>query len=229
MKIFYTDHFKEALKNETKNIYLGSYGLRHGDFKNTLESKNLIMGIQSSPTSGFYTAQGLDYSDSGIQLSIDVPSNDNSFYYTENGVGKDTSDSSEDSKNNSYYQVIIFYYTDLTSPVSDNIQVAFILFNDFDPDEKKFFGLNLVTRKIIITIPSLPNRRCKLTFSQSDITEFLEEESVSIKTLFRGGEEIFASREYIEKSLDENYREDTNNKAKYYRTSLINKYGLNLY
>lgn len=219
MKIFYTDHFKEDLKNETKNLYLSYYGLRHGDFKKPLESKYLVPGIQSSPTSGFYVAQGLDYLDSGVQLSIDVPSNDNSFYYTENGVGKESS----------YYQVIIFYYTDLTSPISDNIQVAFILFNDFDKDKQEFIGLNLTTRKIIITIPSLPNKKCDLTFTQSDLTEFLEEESILVKTRFRGGEDVYAAREYVEKSLDENYREDSNKKAKYYRTSLINKYGLKLY
>ena len=115
MKIFYTDHFKEDLKNETKKLYLGYYGLRHGSFKKALTSDNLVMGIQSSPISGFYIAQGLEYSDSG-------------FYYTESGVGKESS----------YYQVIIFYYSDLTSPISDNIQVAFILFSDFDNANLEF-------------------------------------------------------------------------------------------
>jgi hypothetical protein len=219
MKIFYTKQFKDDLKNETKNLYLGYYGLRHGNFKRQLESKNLVMGIQSSPLSGYYVAQGLDYLESGIQLSIDVPSNDNSFYYTEGGVGKDTS----------YYQLIIFYYTDLTSPISDNIQVAFILFEDFNNDTLNFENLNLVTRKNIITIPSLPDRKCTLTFAQSDLTEFLEGETIHIKTLFRGSSDSYASREYIEKKLDEDYREDSNRKAKYYRTSLINKYGLKLY
>lgn len=219
MKIFYTDHFKEDLKNETKKLYLGYYGLRHGSFKKALTSDNLVMGIQSSPISGFYIAQGLEYSDSGIQLSIDVPSNDNSFYYTESGVGKESS----------YYQVIIFYYSDLTSPISDNIQVAFILFSDFDNANLEFKGLNLVTRKTIITIPSLPNKKCSLTFTNSDLTEFLEEESITTRTLLKGGKEEYMAREYVEKSLDKDYREDSNNKAKYYRTSLINKFGLKLY
>lgn len=219
MKIFYTENFKNDLKNETKNLYLGYYGLRHGDFKKPLKDENLVVGIQSSPVDGYYTAQGLSFLDSGIQLSIDVPSNDNSFYYAEKGVGKETS----------YYQLIIFYYTDLTSPISDNIQVAFILFEEFNKNTLKFENLNLVTRKNIITIPSLPDKKCTLTFAQSDLTEFLEGETIHIKTLFRGSSDSYASREYIEKKLDEDYREDPGGKAKYYRTSLINKYGLKLY
>lgn len=219
MKVFYTKSFRNDLKNETKNLYLSYYGLRYGEFKKNLDEESVLTIKQSSPIIGYYVAQGLDFLDSGVQLSIDVPSTDNSFYYAENGVGKEMS----------YYQLIIFYYTDLTSPISDNIQIAFILFENFNKENLDFEGLNLITRKNIITIPSLPDKKCALTFTQSDLTEFLEGETLHTKTLFKGGANSYAAREYVEKKLDESYREDPGGKAKYYRTSLINKYGLKLY
>ena len=92
--------------------------------------------------------------------------------------------------------------------------------------------MNLVTLKNIITIPDLPNKKCNLEFTKDSLVEFLEGESLIVKTSSEGvlssnpNDSKYCSREVIETRLDDEFR---NYLTGYYRTSLINKYGLKLY
>lgn len=215
MNIYYTEDFKNAISKETKKIHLGKYGLRNRNLGYlTLEEVTADMEIKSSPVSGYYNAQTVNYGDSGIQISIDVPSTDNSFYNAENGVDKNTS----------YYQALVFYYTDSTSPFPDQVKIAFILYQNFN--NGLFSGLNLSTLKNIITIRELPERKCDLIFEQSDLTEFLESEFLYIPTTRTGSKSSYVSREYVETKLDTEYNMDS---QPYFGTVRINKYGLKLY
>lgn len=215
MNIYYTREFLEDISKETKRIQLSKYGLKNKTLGfDTLEKVTTEDEIKSSPIDGYYIAQGVKFGEKGIQLSLDVPSTDSSFYNAGDSVNK----------LESYYQAIIFYYTDLTSLSPDKVKTAFILYENFD--NGSFSKLNLSTLKNIITIRELPNKKCELIFEQSDVTEFLESESLYVPTTRTGEGNSYTSRDYIETKLDTEYNEDS---QPYFGTVRINKYGLKIY
>ncbi len=221
MKIFYTEDFKNCIKDSSKMIDLRYYGLRHGEFNSELVDDKIDLEFKSSPSNGFYTASGLLYGDSGIQLSIEVPETDSSFYYVE----------SDTKEKESYYQAIIFYFTENKLDV---LKPAFIIFGDYqyDPETKKglFSGLNLTSLRNIITIKELPSRCCSFTFYQDDLVERLENKTLFLETNREGNDDsIYGSKIYIETKLDLVSREDSNKKTGYFRTPRINNFGLKLY
>ena len=226
MKIFYTSYFKRDLANETKNLYLGYYGLRNGEFKKELKTENIFTNFHSSPINGYYIAQGINFNETGVQLSLNIPETDSSFYYTEH-LKEERIDPEKDVPFQSYYQAISFYYVDLTSPILNEIKPAFILFENFNKNDLVFEDLSLLTLKNIITIPSLPDKKCNLIYSQAGLIEFFEGNSNFFEsTKYIGSKISYGSRDFIESKLDKDFRDLHSG---YYRTSLINKYGLKLY
>lgn len=158
MKIFYTKKFKEVIKKPYKQIELGKYKIRKGTETGfeKLTSENVMSEdfiSEASPTSmteeRFYESQFVNYSGS-LQISLELPETDASIY----------------EKN--FYQVFLFYYTDLSTVETS---LAFLVFNDFR--NGIFSGLELTSRKNIITTPQF-SWECNFKFNQSDYTELLE-------------------------------------------------------
>ncbi len=163
MKIFFTKNFREALDKPYKQIQLGKYKLRGGTDTGftKLTSKNVTSSdflSTTSPTSfdeeKYYTAQLVKYN-GGLQISLEIPETDNSIYEV-------------NEYDESYYQVLLFYYTDISES-----SLAFLIFENFE--DGVFSGLNLTSRKNLITTPSF-NWKCNLILNQSDITGLLEDE-----------------------------------------------------
>ena len=161
MKIFYTKKFKEELEKPYRQLVLGKYKLRNGEVLfDKLTSDNVTSWdflSSCSPTSfgeeRFYYSQAVKYN-RGIQLSLEIPETDASVYTK---AGKD-----------SFYQVILFYFTDTTT---DKSSLAFLVFEDFG--KNGFSGLNITSRRNIITIPEL-SWKCSLEFYESEFTNILE-------------------------------------------------------
>ena len=168
MKIFYTKKFKEVLDKPYKQIQLGKYKLRRGDEVgfDKLTSENVTSReflSAASPTSfqgeNFYNAQFVEYS-GGLQISLEIPETDASTYEI------------SASKNDHFYQVFLFYFTDgTTHETSSSSSLAFLVFEDFK--DSVFSGLQLTSRKNIITTPEF-SWKCNFIFNQSEYTELLE-------------------------------------------------------
>ena len=167
MKIFFTKKFREVLNKPYKQIQLGKYKLRGGT--NVGFSKITSENVTSrdflsltSPTSlnndSFYTAQLVEYN-GGLQISFEIPETDASIY------------EKDDSESDSYYQIFLFYFTDVTDTVNQNTSLAFLVFEDFK--NEIFSGLNLTSRRNIITTPEF-DWKCNLILNQSNFTEILE-------------------------------------------------------
>lgn len=168
MKIFFTKKFREVLDKPYKQIQLGKYKLRGGDdigftklTSDNVTSRSFLSA--SSPTSltgeNYYTSQLVKYNE-GLQISFEIPETDASMY-------------ENNSRNESYYQIFLFYFTDITAVSETSTSLAFLIFENFDGN--KFSGLDLSSRRNIITTPSF-DWKCNLILNQSDYTKILENE-----------------------------------------------------
>ena len=169
MKIFFTKKFREVLEKPYKQIQLGKYKLRGGEDVgfSKLTSENVTSReflSASSPTSfggeNYYTSQLVRYN-GGLQISLEIPETDASIYEV-------------NSSNESYYQIFLFYFTDVTKvSEASSSSLAFLIFENFDG--KVFSGLDISSRRNIITTPPF-NWKCNFILEQSDYTKILENE-----------------------------------------------------
>lgn len=157
MKILYTEKFKEDLGKPWKKLTLGEVKLREGtltDTKLTLrdirEKHEFSNSFLETATKENYNAEFMRYP-GGIQVHLEISGSDASLY-----------------QEGSYYQVILFFYSDMTGTKS----LAFILYEELEEDG--FTGLKLTSGRNIITIPGF-TWECSLDFNQSPVTSFLED------------------------------------------------------
>ena len=229
MKIFYTKKFKEVLDKPYKQIQLGKYKLRRGDEVgfDKLTSENVTSReflSAASPTSfqgeNFYNAQFVEYS-GGLQISLEIPETDASIYEI------------SASKNDHFYQVFLFYFTDVTThETSSSSSLAFLVFEDFK--DSVFSGLQLTSRKNIITTPKF-SWKCNFIFNQSEYTELLENpwgQEIADVTALEKDKKYTDDYSYV--SLDSWERlwidnVSTEEELDWIETVYINNFGLKIY
>lgn len=228
MKIFFTKNFREVIDKSYKQIQLGKYKIRSGtDIGFTkLTSENVTSReflSAASPTSfgseNYYSAQIVDYM-GGLQLSLEIPETDASMYEV-------------NIYNESYYQIFLFYFTDVTlvseAPKSS---LAFLIFENFDG--KIFSGLDLSSRRNIITTPSF-NWNCNFIYNQSDQTELLENEwgqDVIKVTALEKDKKYTENKEYVSTESWSKFWVDnisTEGDLDWIETVYLNNFGLKIY
>lgn len=231
MKIFYTKQFKEILKKPNKRIELGDFKIRDGEGTqiDSLTSENICDGPFSdsaSPTRDFYRSQFVRYEDR-FQIFLDI--------FGGGRVDQTMYDFSED--NESFYQVLLFYYKDLTiqnGVFDNNNKLAFILFeNQTIVDGKvKFRGLRLTSTRNIITTPPI-NYLCEISFNQSDFTKFLEgswgQDDTKIGAI---GKENTSELEYVSLDSWKNFWVEeiaSEGNLEWMQTVYMNNFGLKIY
>lgn len=169
MKIFFTKKFREVLADPHRQIELGKYKLRQGDNVGftKITSENITSDeflSSTSPTNfydeqNFYDSQLVGYN-GGLQISFEIPEKDASMY-------------EENLLNESFYQIFLFYYTDVTLISKASTSLAFLIYENFDGNI--FSGIDLTTRRNIITTPPF-DWKCNLMLNQSEQTKILEDE-----------------------------------------------------
>lgn len=222
MKILYTKKFKEKLSQPWSNISLGKVKLRGGT--NTGLTRNHVSGILDF-TSTFlydnimnetYNSEIIQLPEGGIQIYLSIPEENQSFH------GEDY-----------YYQVIMFYYTDI---LTDSESLAFVCYEDIkylnegqdiSPEDKvEFINLKLTSRKNIITLPKF-SWVGNINFSQSRVTEFLESKEENLEVNPCLSDTGFISKEswkaWSIESLSDNLT------TPWIETTYINKYGIKIY
>lgn len=220
MKLLYTKKFKEILSQPWKNISLGKVKLRGGtktgltrkDISKVLELPDSFSGIES--TQRTYDSEMVCLPGGGIQIYLDIPREDQSFH-------------TEDY----YYQVIMFFYTDL---LTGEESLAFVCYEKIDyitsdipeNDEVIFIDLTLTSRKNIITIPSF-SWSCNINFSQSEIIKYLEDPigDLEVKPFMDGTG--YVSRESWKAWMVDSL--STQSLTPWIETTYLNKYGIKIY
>lgn len=228
MKIFFTKKFREVLEKPYKQIQLGNYKLRGGKDVgfSKLTSENVTSReflSASSPTSfggeNYYTSQLVEYN-GGLQISLEIPKTDASIYEV-------------NSSDESYYQIFLFYFTDVTT-VSEatNSSLAFLIFENFDGTI--FSGLDLSSRRNIITTPPF-DRKCNFILNQLEYTEILENEwgqGLTNVTALEKDKKYTEEDEYISTQSWEKFWVDKiseEGEQDWIETVYLNNFGLKIY
>lgn len=221
MKILYTKKFKEVLSQPWGNISLGKVKLRGGT--NTGLTRQDISKIIEIPysfsvtesTQRTYNSEVIRLPKGGIQIYLDIPEEDQSFYSSEY-----------------YYQALLFFFTDL---MTNKDSLAFVCYEDIKylegqetspKDDVVFTGLTLNTRKNIITLPNF-SWNCNISFSQSEVIKFLESSVGNLEVSPYSSGIGYASKDswkaWIVDSLSEG------SLTPWIETTYINKYGIKIY
>ena len=219
MKILYTKKFKEILDQPWSSIYLGKVELRDGNVSG-IRGRDIPGPMDDKIANKFldnnipWNTDIISLPGGGIQIFFEVPKEDQSF---RNEVFR--------------YQVIMFFFRDLLNDSGDSL--AFVCYENINegkelgPDTPVIFtGMELTTRKNIITLPKL-TWKCNINLSQTEVTKFLESPVGNLEVSPFLSDSGYSSKESWKAWMVDSISERT--LTPWIETTYINKYGLKIY
>lgn len=214
MKIYFTEGFREVLKNPAMHVKLSKFKLGK-DMKSLWgdNGSNLVNILDSYvsakfPVSRFYEFDAV-LKDSLLTLSISIPESDASL---------------------DEYDVLFIYYENL---FNNSSEIGILLFNEPQQDSLgniSFASLDLEPLRTIINISDFSSK-CYISFLEDPDLIFLEGPGFGNTNVYHTDNVNSEDLRYVSRKSYETYLLEKRSEDEYYHlyTTFINKYGLKIY